>query len=138
MGIAHVTFELGTWCERRHRVDDDYVHSPGADQHVGDLERLLARVGLGDQQFVDVDTDGFCVDGVERVLRIDVGADSPITLCFRNYVQREGRLARGLRSEHLNYPPSREPTDPESEVKGHRASRDHFDPHSGVLTHAHD
>ena len=138
MGIAHVTLELGTWDERRHRVDDDHVHRPGADQHVGDLERLLARVGLGDQQFVDVDTDGFGIDGVERVLRIDVDADSTIALGFCNHMQCEGRLTGGFGSEQLDYPPPREPTDPECEVEGHRAGRDHFDPHARVLTHAHD
>jgi hypothetical protein len=34
-----------------------------ADQHVGDLESLLTRVGLGDQQLVDVDADRLGVDG---------------------------------------------------------------------------
>ena len=39
----------------RHRVDDDDVERAGADQHVGDLERLLAGVRLGDEQGVGVD-----------------------------------------------------------------------------------
>ena len=36
------------------RVDDDQVDRAGAHQHVGDLQRLLAGVGLADQQIVQV------------------------------------------------------------------------------------
>ena len=48
----------------------------GADQHVGDLERLLTGVGLGDQQRVGVDAEGLGVVGVERVLGVDEGGDA--------------------------------------------------------------
>src|SRR3712207_7428672 len=41
----------------RSRVDRDYVDRTGAHQHVDDLERLLAVVGLGDEQLVGVDAD---------------------------------------------------------------------------------
>ena len=43
--------------ERRDRVDRDDVERAAADQQLGDLERLLAGVGLGDEQIVDVDAD---------------------------------------------------------------------------------
>ena len=49
VGVAHLAFDLGPRRERRHRVDDEDVERARADQHVGDLERLLAGVGLGDQ-----------------------------------------------------------------------------------------
>ena len=52
--VAHLAFDLGLRRERRDRVDDDDVDGARAHQHVGDLERLLARVGLRDQQIVDV------------------------------------------------------------------------------------
>ena len=57
VAVAHLALDLGARRERRHRVDHDDVHRAGAHQHVGDLERLLAGVGLRDQQFVDVDTE---------------------------------------------------------------------------------
>ena len=43
--------------ERGDRVDGDDVERAGADQQLGDLERLLAGVGLRDEQVVDVDAD---------------------------------------------------------------------------------
>ena len=49
VGVAHLAVELCPGGERRHRVDDQHVERARADEHVGDLEGLLARVGLGDQ-----------------------------------------------------------------------------------------
>ena len=46
VGVAHLTLDLGTRRQRGHRVDHQDVERAGADQHVGDLERLLPGVGL--------------------------------------------------------------------------------------------
>jgi hypothetical protein len=45
VAVAHLALDLGPGHERGHRVDDDDVERAGADQHVGDLERLLAVSG---------------------------------------------------------------------------------------------
>ena len=55
--VAHLALELSARRQRRDRVDRDDVDRAGAHEHVGDLERLLAVVGLGDEQLVDVDAD---------------------------------------------------------------------------------
>ena len=55
--VAHLALELGARRQRGDRVDRDDVDGAGAHEHVGDLERLLAVVGLGDEQLVDVDAD---------------------------------------------------------------------------------
>ena len=55
--VAHLALELGPRRQRRHGVDRHDVDRAGAHEHVGDLERLLAVVGLGDQQLVDVDAE---------------------------------------------------------------------------------
>ena len=54
-----------------------------AHQHVGDLERLLAGVGLRDQQLADVDAELAGVDGVERVLGVDEGGGAAGLLHLR-------------------------------------------------------
>ena len=53
-GIAHLAFQFGLGGQGRDRVDHHDVHAAGAHQRVGDLQRLFAGVGLGDQHFVDV------------------------------------------------------------------------------------
>ena len=54
-GVAHLAFELGARHQRRDRIDHQHVDRAGAHQRVGDLERLLAGIGLRDQQVVDID-----------------------------------------------------------------------------------
>src|SRR6266852_5718548 len=53
--LAHFALDLGLRRERRDRIDHDHVDRPGAHQHVGDFERLLAGVGLGNQKLLDLD-----------------------------------------------------------------------------------
>ena len=49
---------------------------PRAHEHVGDLERLLAGVGLGDEELVDVHPELAGVGRVERVLGVDERGDA--------------------------------------------------------------
>ena len=54
VAVPHLAFDLGPRHQRGDRVDDQDVQRAGADQHVGDLQRLLTGVGLGYQQRVGV------------------------------------------------------------------------------------
>ena len=69
--FAHLAFDFGPRHERRDRVDDDDVDAAGADQDFDDLERLLAVVGLRDQQVVEIDAELAGILRVERVLGVD-------------------------------------------------------------------
>ena len=91
--VAHLAFDLGARHERRDRVDDDAVDPAGADERLGDLEGLLAGVGLATQQLIDVDAAGTRVRRVERVLDIDEGDDAAATLRLGEDVLADGRLA---------------------------------------------
>ena len=55
--------------------DDDHVDGAAADQHLDDLQRLLAGVRLGDQQLLGANPDPARVLGVEGVLGVDEGGD---------------------------------------------------------------
>ena len=69
--VAHLALDLGARHQRGHRVDHDHIHRAAAHQHLDDLQRLLAGVGLRDQQIVDVDAQPLGVGGIERVLGVD-------------------------------------------------------------------
>jgi hypothetical protein len=75
--VAHLALDLGLGRQRRDRVDDDHVHRARAHQHVGDLERLLAGVGLARSAAPRVDAELLRVLRVERVLGVDEGATPP-------------------------------------------------------------
>ena len=138
MAVAHLAFDLGPGHECGDRVDDEHVERARADQHVGDLERLLPRVGLGDEQIVDVDADGRGVDRVHRVLGVDVGADAAVALGLGDDVRGERRLAGGLRAVDLDDPAPGQPADAEGEVEGERTRRDRLDPDVAPFAEPHD
>ena len=138
MGVAHLALDLRPGHQRCHRVDHDDVERAGADQHVGDLERLLAGVGLGDQQVVDVDADGRRVDRVHRVLGVDVGAHAAVALGLGDHVHGERGLARRLGAEDLDDPATGQTADAEREVERQRAGGDGCDADVAVLAETHD
>src|SRR5207245_1964856 len=103
--IAHLAFDLGTRNERSNRVDDHAVDATGTDQRLGDLERLLAGVGLADEKLVDVDATGTGVTGIESVLDIDERGHPALLLGLGDGVLAKRRLTRRLRTEDLGDPP---------------------------------
>ena len=138
MAVAHLALDLGPWGQRRHGVDDDDVEGTGAHEHVGDLECLLSRVRLGDEQLVDVDADRLGVRRVHGVLGVDVGAHPAVALRLGDDVHRQGRLARRLRPVDLGDPAPRQPADAEGEIERQRPGGDRLDVHRRLLAHPHD
>src|SRR5215813_3199808 len=91
--VAHLAFEFGARNQRGDRIDHQHVDRARADERIGDFERLLAGVGLRDQEIVDVDAELAGVYRVERVLGVDEGADAALPLRLRHAMQRERGLA---------------------------------------------
>ena len=94
-----------------------------------DLERLLARVGLGDQEIVQVDAELAGIDRIERMLRVDEGADAALLLGLGDGVQGQRRLARRFRPVDLDDAAAGQTADAERDVEAERTRRDGFDFH---------
>ena len=88
MAVAHLTFQLGLGDECGDGVDDDQVDRIRADEDFGDLECLLAAVGLGNEKVIDIDAEFLCVFGVERMFSINERRQSADLLSLGDYVQR--------------------------------------------------
>ena len=115
--IAHLALDLGLRGERGDGVDRDHVERARANEQLADLERLLARVGLRDEQLVDVHADALRVGRIHRVLGVDEGADAAATLRLGDHVVDERRLARRLGAEHLDDASARQAADAERDVE---------------------
>ena len=102
MEISHIALNLRLRHERRDRVHNDDVHGTASHHGLGDLERLLTGVRLGDVKVVDIDPDVLCVDRIQCVLGIDKARNAAALLHFRNHVQRDRGLTGGLRSVDLD------------------------------------
>ena len=137
MGVAHLALDLGLRGERGDRVDRDDRQRARADEQLGDLERLLAGVGLRDEELVDVDADLLRVGRVHRMLGVDEGADAAEALRLGDHVVDERRLARRLRAEDLDHATARQAADPERHVERERAGRDRADRDLSLIAHPH-
>ena len=137
--VAHLPLKLHARRERGDGVDRDDVDRTGAHEHVGDLQRLLPVVGLGDEQLVDVDADLLGVERVHRVLGVDERAHAPQLLGLGEHVVDQRGLTGGLGTEDLDDAPARHPADAEREVERQRPGGDRGDTHLRTLVaHAHD
>ena len=74
----------------------------GADEDLDDLERLLAVVGLRDEQVLELDPQLARVLRVERVFGVDERGHAAGLLRLRDDLQRQRRLARRFRPEDLD------------------------------------
>jgi hypothetical protein len=105
MAVAHLALDLGAGDERCDGIHDQDVDGVRAHQSVDDLERLLARIGLRDDEVVDVDSELLGINGIERMLGIDEGGGAAILLRLGNGMERERGLARAFRPVDLDTRP---------------------------------
>lgn len=96
--VAHIAFDFGFRDECGYGVHDDKVDGTGANERVDDFERLLAMVGLGDDERIDVDADFFGIGRIERMFGVDEGAGSSGLLHFGDGMEGERGLTRRFRA----------------------------------------
>ena len=84
--VAHVALNLLLRCQCCHGVDDDDVDGSRAYQLVGNLQGLLAVVGLRYVEVVDVDAQLLGIEAVEGVLSVDECGYAPRLLRLGNGV----------------------------------------------------
>jgi hypothetical protein len=137
-GVAHLAFDLGPRDKGRDAVDDDDVDGVGADESFADLKGLLARVGLGDEEVIDLDANGAGVARVEGVLDVDVGGHAAFFLGFGEDVLGEGGLSGRFWPVELGNPATGNAADAEGEVEGERAGWDRLDLEVFLLAQTHD
>ena len=139
MRVAHVAFELGLRNQRRHGVHDDDVHAAGANQRFSDFERLLAVVGLRDQQVIHVHAELPRIDRIKRVLRVNERRLPAELLRLGDDMQRHGRLAARFRAVDLDHAPAGEAADAQRRVNREASARDYTHGHQDVpAAQAHD
>ncbi len=139
MGVAHFALDLGLGNQGGDRVDDQNVDGAAAHQRFGNLEGLLAGIGLGHEQVVGLDAELAGVLDVQGVLGVDECGDASFFLGFGDDVQGQGRFARGLRTVDLDDAASGYAADAEGQVEAEGAGGDRRDSGQGdVFTQAHD
>ena len=129
MAVAHLALDLGPRHQRGDRIDHQHVDRVRAHQRVDDLQRLLAGVGLRDDQLVDVDAELLGIGRIERVFGIDESGGAAGLLRLGDDMQRQRGLARAFRAVDLDHPAARQAADAERDIEPERTGRDHLDLH---------
>ena len=139
VGVPHLAFDLGPGHQRRHGVHHQHVHGVAPHQHVHDVEGVLAAVGLGNQQIVDVHADLPGVGGVDGVFGVDDGAPGALGLRVGDNVKAQRGLAAGFGPVDLHDPPGGKPADAQSDIQSQRpgAENGHVG-HGGLGPQTHD
>ena len=125
--LAHLAFDFRARHQRRDRIDYEHVDRARLHERLRDFERLLAVVGLRDEKVFDLDAEFARVARIERVFRIDEGADAALLLRLGDAFEREGGFARRLGAVDLDHAAARQTADAEREVEPERAGRDDRD-----------
>ena len=95
--VAHLALDFRARHQRRDGVDHDNVDRAGAHERLGDLERLLAGIGLGDEHILDLHAKRAGIGDVERVLCVDERDLAARLLRLGEHMQRQRRLTGGFR-----------------------------------------
>jgi hypothetical protein len=74
------------------RIDHEHVDSARLHQRFRNFERLFAVVRLRDEEILEADTELARVAGVERMFRVDKGADPAALLCLGDTFECEWGL----------------------------------------------
>ncbi len=84
--------------EGSHRVDDYDIDAAAPHEDLRDLQGLLARIGLRDEEVFRLDPDPARVVHVEGVLCVDEGRRAAVLLHLGDDLEGKRRLAGGLRA----------------------------------------
>ena len=132
--VAHVALKFGLWRQGGDRIHDHHADGTGTDKRIHDLQRLLARVGLRNQQLIQVDAQLLCILRVQSMFGIHKSADATLFLFFRDRVQRQRRLAGRFRTVNLDHPALWQTTDPQRNIQPQRSCRCRLDIGHLVIT----
>src|SRR3546814_1752332 len=111
MAVTHLAFDRGARDQGGDRIDEQDIDRVGAHQGIDDLERLLPRVGLRDDEVIDIDAELLGIDRIEGMLGIHESRGAALLLSFSHRVQCERRLARAFRPVDLDDAAARETAD---------------------------
>jgi hypothetical protein len=129
MAVAHLALDLGPRHQRGDRIDHQHVDRVRAHQRIDDFQRLLAGVGLRDDQFVDIDAQLPGIDRIERMFGIDEGRRPAGFLRLGDGMQRQRGLARAFRPVDLDDAAARQAADAQRDVEPQRTGGDRLDLH---------
>ena len=138
LALTHLALDLGLGRQCGDTVDDDDVDGAAADELVGNLQCLLAVVGLADPQVVHVHAQRLGIKAVEGMLGVDDGGYTAHLLGLGDGVDGQGGLTRGFGTVDLDDASAGITAHTQCVVKADRAGGDDLDILDVVVAQLHD
>ena len=98
-------------------------------KRIHNLKCLLARIRLGNEEILGVDTQFARILRVECVLRIDKCGKSSCLLCLCNHMEGDSGLTGGFGTVNLNNPAARDTSNAKGNIERQDAGRYHLNIH---------
>ena len=136
--VAHFALDLGAGHQRCHGVHHHHIDGAAAHQRLGDLQRLLAGIRLGDQHILHIDAQRLGVGGIQRVLGVHKGHLTALLLGLRQHMEGQRSLAGGFRAVDLHYTAPGQAPDPQRQIQRQRAGGDRLHIGHVAVTITHD
>ena len=139
VGVAHIPLDFRLRHQGGHAVHHNGIHGAAPHQLLGDVQGLLAAVGLGNEQFFQVQAAVGGVGRVKGVFGVHIGGDPALFLGFGHNVDGQGGLAGGLAAIDLGNPPPGDAAGPQGNVQGQGTGGNNLgaEPLGGLLAQAH-
>ena len=115
-GIAHFAFKFSLRGQSGHGVDHDQIYRARAHETVHNLQCLLAGIGLGNQQILQIHAQVLRVLNVQCMLGIDEGAGAALLLHLGHHLQGECGFARAFWAINLNHAATWQATHPKRHI----------------------
>ncbi len=138
LAFPHDAFKFRLGNKRSHRVDDHQIHRVGTHQHVGDVQRLLAVVRLGNEQFIDLHAQAGGIVGVQRMFCVHKSCRPPHLLTFGDDMQSQRGFARRLGAINFRHTATRDAADTEGEIQPDGTGGNDRNTNMGVVGKLHD
>ena len=123
MRIAHFTFQLSPRDKSGHRINHQNINRARTHQCIGDLERLLARIGLGNQEIININAQLFGIGRIQRMLGINNRTGAPGLLRFSNNMQSQCGFTGTFRPVNFCNTPTGQPANAKANIQADRACR---------------
>jgi hypothetical protein len=109
----------------RRKIDDEQVDRSTGKESARDRQALVERLGREDDEPIQADAAGDCLDRIEAPGEIQPGDDGTVDLGLGSDPQGEGRLARARLAAEGDARAAWEPARPENRVQLRKAGVDH-------------
>jgi hypothetical protein len=86
----------------RRKVDDEDIDGAGSEEHPADGQPLIERLRREDDEPVQADSPGRCLDGIQRPGEVQPGNDRAVRLRLGNQMEGDRRRAGRRRAVHRN------------------------------------